>query len=98
MHNCCKCSNSIFPLVLDFLSVIFCVFVSISCAFQTFVAHTFDKKMDDVRELFVARRGVVEVVVERDYSNRRTLEDLYDVQRWDEINNDYCQKRFGKEV
>ena len=54
--------------------------------------------MDDVRELFVARRGEVEVVVERDYSNRRTLEDLYDVQRWEEINNDYCQKHFGKEV
>ena len=68
------------------------------CSTHFFVAHTFDKKMDDVRELFVARRGVVEVVVERDYSNRRTLEDLYDVQRWEEINNDYCQKHFGKEV
>ena len=52
----------------------------------------------DVVELFVAKRGVVKVVVERDYSNKRTLEDLYDVQRWEEIKNTYCQKRFGKEV
>ena len=52
----------------------------------------------DVTELFVNRRAVVQVVVEWDYSNRRTLEDLYDVQRWDDIKNDYCQKRFGKEV
>ena len=52
----------------------------------------------DVVELFVAKRGVVKVVVEREYSNKRTLKDLYDVQQGEEIKNNYCEKRFGKEV
>ena len=51
-----------------------------------------------IREVFVAKSGIVHVHVERDYSSRITVADLFDVQHIENIKNDFCDKKFGKTV
>ena len=51
-----------------------------------------------VREIFVAKAGIVHVHIVRDYNNNRTVEDLFDVQEVENIGSNFCDKRFGKTV
>ena len=51
-----------------------------------------------VREWFVAKSGIVHVMVSRDYNNHRTMDDLFDMQKKEDIKNDFCDKKFGKTV
>ena len=54
--------------------------------------------MADIREVFVDTKGVIRVLYERDYSNWRNTEDLYNVQNKESVTNNYCSKRNGKTV
>jgi hypothetical protein len=54
--------------------------------------------MAAIREVFVDTKDIIHVLFERDYSNRRNIEDLYDIQRNEDVTNNYCSKRNGVTV
>jgi hypothetical protein len=54
--------------------------------------------MAAIMEVFVDTRDIIHVLFERDYSARRNIEDLYDIQRNEDVTNNYCLKRNGVTV
>ena len=54
--------------------------------------------MAAIREVFVDTKDIIHVLFERDYSNRRNIEDLYDIQMNEDVTNNYCSKRNGVTV
>ena len=51
-----------------------------------------------VREVFVDKRGIVQVHTKRDYCSCVTVEDLFEVQHDLDVKNDFCNKKHGKTV
>ena len=51
-----------------------------------------------VREWFVPGKGIIHVIVTREYYGRRTAEDLFEVQQYEDVKNDYCERRHGNTV
>ena len=54
--------------------------------------------MADIREIFVGTKGIMHVIFERDYSTRRNIVDLYDIQMIEDFDNNYCLNRNGVTV
>jgi hypothetical protein len=54
--------------------------------------------MAAIREVFVDSKDIIRIIFEMDYSNRRNIEDLYDIQRNEDVTNNYCSKRNGVTV